>query len=112
MTEPLTPKRAGVAVFGRALTVLAIATTAFLLVNYGQGDGICNPEKTAENATVAALLVAFLGLVTVLFSALRTRYRGARVAALLGWAASLLPACLLLLIAVRYAASVTAGCPP
>lgn len=108
---PLTPVRAGAALFSRAVIVLAAATAVFLLVNYIQGEGICNPERTAANAIVMAATVAFLGLAAVPFAVLGKRYRGVRAAALLGWTASLLPALLLLLIAARYIASVIPGCP-
>jgi hypothetical protein len=83
----------------------------FLLVNHIQSDGFCNPDETAANAIIMASMVAFLGLAAVLFNLLGRRYRGVRAAALLGWTASLLPALLLLLIAARYVASVTPGCP-
>lgn len=111
MKEPLTPVRAGAALFSQAAIVLASATAAFLLVNYIQGEGLCNPERTAVNAIVMASTVAFLGLAAVPFTVLRKRYRGVRAAALLGWTASLMPALLLLLIAARYVASVIPGCP-
>lgn len=111
MPEPLTPVRAGAALFTHAVTVLAAATAVFLLVNYMQGDGLCSPDETALNTAVMASMVAFLGLAAVPFSVLRKKYRGVRAAALLGWIASLLPALLLFLIAVRYVASVTPGCP-
>jgi uncharacterized membrane protein YhiD involved in acid resistance len=97
--------------FSQAVTALATATAVFLLVNYMQSDGFCNPDETAANAVVMTSGVAFLGLAAVLFSAFRKKYQGVRTAALLGWAASLLPALLLLLTAARYSASVAPGCP-
>jgi hypothetical protein len=111
VTEPLTPVRAGVALFTRAVTVLTAATAVFLLVNYMQSDGFCSPDETSANAAVMASVVAFLGLAAVPFSVLRKKYQGVRAAALLGWIASLLPALLLLLIAARYVASVRPDCP-
>lgn len=109
--EPLTPAHAGAAMFSRAVTVLAVATAVFLLGNYVQGDGLCNPEETAANAAVMAFMVAVLGLTAVLLSVFGRKFRGVRAAALLGWIASLPLTLLLLLIARQYVASVIPGCP-
>ncbi|KHD73650.1 hypothetical protein MB27_33275 [Actinoplanes utahensis] len=83
----------------------------FLLGVYMQGDGFCNPEETAVNALIMAVMVAVVGLAAVALSVLRRRYRGVRSAALAGWSATLLPAYLLLECAARYVASVPPGCP-
>jgi hypothetical protein len=103
------PLRTGGAAFARSATVLAVATAVFLLAVHGQGDGLCNPERTAFDAFVVALMVAIVGLLGVLaYGLLR---RGHRWAVLLGWAAGLAPAVTLLVAAGQYVASVEPGCP-
>jgi hypothetical protein len=111
VTTPLTPKQASVASSGRAAAVLAVATGVFFLGMCMQGDGFCNPDETAVNALIMALMVAVVGLTAVALSVLRRRYRGVRAAALAGWSVTLLPAYLLLEYAGRYVASVAPGCP-
>lgn len=91
--------------------MLAAATAVFLLGVYMQGDGFCSADETAANAVITALLVAVVGLAAVALTVLRRKYRGVRAAALAGWCASLLPAYVLLELAMRYEASVAPGCP-
>ncbi|MFC4063673.1 hypothetical protein [Actinoplanes subglobosus] len=111
VTTPLTPMNAGIALSGRAATVLGAATAVFLLGIHLQGDGVCSPDETAVNAFIVAAMIAVVGLTAVALTVLRSRYRGVRVAALAGWCATLLPAYLLMDWSMRYIASTSSGCP-
>ncbi|MFD1364999.1 hypothetical protein [Actinoplanes sichuanensis] len=111
MTTPRTPMNAARALSGRAAIALAAATAVFLLGVHLQSDGFCSADETAVNAFVMAVMVAAVGLTAAALSVLGRGYRGVRLAALAGWAATLLPAYLLMAWAMRYVASVHAGCP-
>jgi hypothetical protein len=102
--------RVGVAVFGRAMAILAVLTGLFVLIVKTQGDGLCNQGENAAGGLVIVVALAVVCLPTLLVVMLR-RYRDqARGPALLGWLTGLVPAVLLVMIGQGYVQSIAAGC--
>ncbi len=96
-------------VFGWSAMVAAAATGAFVLVNGMQSLGVCERVDNALQAAVMATLVWVLGFVIIPVVAL-VKFRGARISALAGWVAGLLPMLLLIMALRFYVQSLPPGC--
>jgi len=101
--------RVGVAVFGRALVILAALTGLFVLIVHD--GGLCRRGESATGGLVLVVALAVVGLAILLVLMLRKYRDVARGPALLGWLASLVPAFLLLMAGQGYVQSFASSCP-